>query len=196
MARYSTCPTLFDDCKSLSISDLIKWDYLKPNTFKSGVVTWSRNGVKTSSIGINVSTVDNNYLLTLDYTINKQPINYTVDIRAIPSNLGKGDVLYFVCPATHKLCRKLYLVDRRFLHREAFTGCLYQSQAYSSKIRSQVRLWSKAFVPDEVYRELHSKHFKNFYAGKPTKRFMRLTDKLKVASRYSQLDIERMMLAW
>jgi len=43
-----------------------------------------------------------------------------------PEYPGKGVIWHFLCPATRKRCRKLYLVDTYFLHREAFNGCFYE----------------------------------------------------------------------
>jgi hypothetical protein len=50
MAKFPSFPTLFDECKTISISDFKKWDYLKSNKILSSVITWSRNGNKTGSI--------------------------------------------------------------------------------------------------------------------------------------------------
>lgn len=36
------------------------------------------------------------------------------------SNLGVGDVYFFICPSTKRKCRKLYFVDCRFVSRFAF----------------------------------------------------------------------------
>tara|TARA_R110000737_G_scaffold343813_1_gene370181 strand:- start:954 stop:1124 length:171 start_codon:yes stop_codon:yes gene_type:complete len=56
-------------------------------------------------------------------------------------------------------------------------------------------MWSKGFVPEEVYKELHSKHFKSFYAGQATKRYIRIMKNLKEAGQFNQRDIERIMIS-
>ena len=95
MPRYPTYPTLFDECKTVSISDLKRWDYLKPNQFKSGCLTWSRNGNKIGSIAIATNTKAR--YLDLDYLHNKTTaINYRVQLVTIPSNLVTSVYAKFV----------------------------------------------------------------------------------------------------
>lgn len=126
MARHSSIPTLLDECKTITISFLKKYGYLKPNNAQSGVITWSRNGVTTGTINIRVNTTDD-IILVLDYKCNGKPGNYSIHFVSVPLNLGKGNVSYFLCPTTGKRCRKLYLGDTYFLHRDAFKGCFYDS---------------------------------------------------------------------
>jgi len=115
MPKHPTFPTLYDECKSISISDLKRWEYFKPNQYKSGVITWSRNGDKTGSISIAVNTHSESPYMELDYRCNKAPINYRVQLVSIPSNLGKGVVWFFICPPNREalpkatLCRYLFL---------------------------------------------------------------------------------------
>ena len=44
----------------------------------------------------------------------------TVELREEESNLGRGKVLYFVCPVTQRKCRTLYTDGRVFVSRYAF----------------------------------------------------------------------------
>ncbi len=113
---------------------------------------------------------------------------------SIPSNLGKGKVWYFVCPHTNKRCRKLYLISGYFLHREAFNGCMYESQTKSKKWREMERVYGSYFKSDECYEELHKKHFKKFYNGKPTKRYLKLMQKISQSERIPKEEIERVMI--
>ncbi len=50
------------------------------------------------------------------------------------------------------------------------------------------------FVPDEVYGERYKKHFKTHYNGKPTKRYLRLMQRIDMSERYSQIDRDRIYL--
>ncbi|MFD2246364.1 hypothetical protein [Pontibacter ruber] len=179
MAKTPTFPTLFDDVLQFSVTDLKKWSYLKSNQYKSGVITWSRNSQKTGSISIAVNSRADSPYLELDYTHNGQPINYRVQLVTVPSNIGKGWIWYFLCPHTGKRCRKLYSVGAKFLHREAFTGCMYESQTYSQKNRVLFRMYEKAFGSDGLYEQLSRKHFRRTYAGKPTKRFVKLIQQIR-----------------
>jgi hypothetical protein len=170
MPRHTTFPDLYDECKTISIAFLKQNGYLGPDQWRYGNITWSRgegsNKRITGSIGIWVSTKDNDFYLELDYKCNDKPIKYKVPLVTRPSNIGKGVVWFFRCPNTGKLCRKLYLIDTYFLHRTAFRGAMYEKQTYSKHARQQAKLWGRLFDSDKVYEEVYSKHFKKQYAGK------------------------------
>ena len=190
MPRISNIPDLYDDAQSISISDLRKWGYLEPNCWKSSSIRWSRCERTTGSINIWVDMQVSKPFLQLSYTYQKEEdINYKVPLVSLPSNLGKGKVWYFLCPATHKRCRKLYRFGKYFLHREAFNA-MYEKQTYSAHNRALCQMADIAFGSDKLYDELYSKNFKKYYAGKPTKRYIRLMKKIKKADRISQQDVE------
>ncbi|MBP7679055.1 MAG: hypothetical protein KA096_01365 [Bacteroidales bacterium] len=168
---------LVEDCKALSISDLKRWGYLKPKQYLSGVVTWyqgqGENKRVLASISILVCTYNEyNPFLELDYSHFGTPINYQVELTAIPSNLGKGVVWFFICPRTGIRCRKLHLVGGYFYHRSAFKGCLYEKQKHSHKTRNLYKYFEVIFG-----NEKPSKPIRTNYAGKPTKRFMKAMEK-------------------
>ena len=124
MGRYANYNTTVDDSLYLSIKSLKEWNYFNFGT-RSGTIDWSRNGVKTASISIQITNTFNERYINLDYKSNGEPIRYRIDIISKTSNLGKGEILYFVCPSTGKYCRKLILSGGYFLHRCAFNGLLY-----------------------------------------------------------------------
>jgi hypothetical protein len=179
MPKPHTYPTLFDDVKTISITFLTKHGYLKPNQWRNGTITWSRNGNKTGSISIGIYTNPENSYLELDYKCNEAPINYRVQLISAPSNLGKGVVWYFVCPHTGKRCRKLYLADTYFYHRSAFRGCMYEKQTQSKKSRYFDKTLGAYFRTDQLFEQLYKKHFKKQYAGKPTKKYLKLLEKAR-----------------
>lgn len=181
MPKPQTFPTLYDDLKTVSISFLTKHGYLKPNKQQSGTITWSRNGNKTGSISISVNTQSENTCLELNYKYNETPINYRVQLVSVPSNLGNGLVWYFICPYTGKRCRKLYLADTYFYHRSAFRGCMYEVQTYSKNFRELNKRFKTYFQKSENYEQLYKKHFKKQYAGKPTKKYLKLTKQVQRA---------------
>lgn len=156
-----TFPTLYDNLKKVSISFLTKHGYLKPNQWQSGTITWSRHGEKIGCISIQVNTQSERPYLELDYRCNEAPINYKVQLVSAPANLGKGVVWYFICPRTGKRCRKLYLADTYFLHREAFGGCMYEKQTRSKKWRQLDKTLGVYYRADELFEQLYTKHFKS-----------------------------------
>ena len=194
MPKPHTFPTLYDDLKSISISFLTMHGYLKPKQSQNGIITWSRGGNKTGSISIRVNTQSQYPYLELDYSYSEAPINYRVQLVSAPSNLGKGFVWYFVCPHTGKRCRKLYLADTYFYHRSAFRGCMYEKQTQSKKYRQLDKTLGVYFRTDELFEQLYRKHFKKQYAGKPTKKYLKLNSQLSKLEKPSLKQIENLFL--
>lgn len=182
-----------ESCKTVSITKLKEWGYLDYG-IKSGVISWSTAGEVHSKIGIKCSILEHRKFITLDYTQNGESINYNVKIVSKPSNLGKGEVFYFVCPNTGKHCRKLYHCSKYFLHREAFSYLYYEKQIESKKTRELHSVFDKAFLKDEVYEEQYKKHFKTHYNGKPTKRYQKILNKINTAETYPMGTIEKLLL--
>ncbi|MEP6466164.1 MAG: hypothetical protein ABJB05_07645 [Parafilimonas sp.] len=196
MAKPATYPTLFDECKTVSISFLKINGYLKPDQWKIGTITWSRGEGEhkriTGSISVEVNTDTKSPFIELQYKKNDKPVKYRVQLVSIPSNIGKGVVWYFLCPNTGNRCRKLYLADTYFLHRLAVRGCMYEKQTYSHKNKMLYRSWDKLFCIDKVYEQIYGKHFKKQYAGKPTKRYIKLWKQIQAARNINK----RQLLNW
>lgn len=188
MGRWANYPDTIEDLRSFDIAFLRKHEYLKPHQFKPGSIIWtSGNGTK-NSISIKVVTNDTTGVLTLDYTFNStEQINYEIQLITRPSNLGTGLLWFFVCPFTGKVCRKLHLINGYFKHRSALPGLMYQNQIEPKKWREWNKIFAKDFN-DDLYRELYSKHLKPMYNGKITKRFARLTKKLKKTEEFDHRE--------
>jgi hypothetical protein len=196
MAKFPTYPTLFDDVLQIFISKLKEWKYSEPDQIKSGAIRWSVGERETAKISIwtNMNTGLDAGFIELDYRYNGEPVKYRIRLVSLPSNIGKGKVWYFECPQTKKRCRKLYLVGRYFLHREAFKGCMYEIQTKSKETRAQNRLIEMIFRREKLYEQLCGKHFTRSYNGKPTKKYVRLMKKIKRAESVSASEIERILL--
>lgn len=194
MAKFSTFPTTYEERKSFSISELQKWGYLVPGGGTSGTIRWSRGGNPTGSIGITVYMDLTAPYISLDYTLNQEKeISYRVSLVRVASNLGKGYVWYFRCPYTNKLCRKLYSIDGYFMHREAVKG-YYEKQIQSKHYRHIEKTFGPVFQRDKLYEQLYAKHFRKFYNGKPTKRYLKIMAQLQAAGRVSELDLTNAMI--
>lgn len=186
MGRYANYPTTIDELREFNISFLSKHNYLKPDTFKTGSVIWTSQNGEKNSISIQTTISESRCFLILDYTFNKtENINYKVRLIKRPSNLGTGFIWFFVCPFTGKVCRKLHLINGYFQHRTALMGAMYQTQLQSKKWRE----WNKYFENDFIYNELYSKNFKKTYKGKPTKKFLRLSKKIKQSEKIEIDDL-------
>ena len=195
MPKPRTFPTLYNEALQISISKLKEWEYLNPEQIKSGTLNWSRNGNPTGSISIQVNTHSKQPYIELDYKYRDEPRNYKVRMVSLPSNLGKGLIWYFLCPHTNKRCRKLYSIGGYFLHREAFNGCMYETQTRSKKYRQLDKTLGAYFKSDNLYSELYKKHFKRYYAGKPTKRYLRIMEQIQKAESIPYHEIKRLMLS-
>ena len=194
MPKPHTFPFLFDEVKCIEISFLRKWGYLHNNTFKSGTITWSRNGIETSNISMATKIDDTASVLILSYNCNNKSYKYEVPLVSLPSNLGKGFVWYFLCPFTNKRCRKLHFINLQFMHRSALPSGMYEKQTQTKKWRQLERTYGDYFDLDRYYEELYSKHFRRYYNGKPTKRYKRLLSLIAKADRITVEQLERAMV--
>ena len=194
MPKPHTFPILYNEALQIHISKLKEWNYLNLEQLKSGTITWSSSGEKIADISIKINTLSEQSYIELDYKYGGDPRNYKVGLVCMPSNLGKGVIWYFHCPVTNKRCRKLYSIGGYFLHREAFTGCMYDSQIQSKKYRELDKTLGAYFKTDELYEQLYKKHFKKYYKGKPTKRYLRLIEKINNGERFTANDIEHLLM--
>jgi hypothetical protein len=192
MPRIANYNKTVDDCLTISITKLKEWNYLNYG-HKSGTICWSRNGETHSKIDISVTFLEYEKYIFLDYKADGEPKRYKVKIFEVPSNLGKGFLYYFKCPVTHKLCRKLYLDNSMFLHRTAF-NMMYQKQTESKRNRELTKVFYKVMLPDEVYAERYKKYFKTHYNGKPTKRYLKLENRIRLANSFPINTLESLLM--
>ncbi len=195
MPKPYTFPTLYNEALQIPISKLKSCGYLNPEQIKSGTLKWSRRGNPTGSISIKVNTKSEQPYIELDYNYRDEPRNYKVYLTSTPSNLNKGEIWYFICPQTKKRCRILYNVGGYFLHREAFDGCMYETQTQSKRYRKMDKTLGAYFRSDNLYSEMYKKNFKKMYAGKPTKRYLRIMEQIQKAESIPYHEIERAILS-
>lgn len=194
MSKFPTFPTLYDEVLQISISKLKEWGYLKAGQIKSGTISWSRNGNPTGSISIHANMQTPQPYIELDYKYKDEPRKYRVYLVFIPANIGNGTICYFLCPHTNKRCRKLYSIGGYFLHREAFKGCMYDCQTQSKRNRLIIKKF-KPYWKDHESDQLHAKHFRAFYNGKPTKKYLRINKRINEANSIPYHEIERALLS-
>lgn len=194
MPKLYTFPTLYDDTLKIHLSRLKKLGLLNPNQINWGSIKWSRKENPTGSISIFVNTFGKKPFIELGYTYKEEQKKYTVYLTSKPSNLKRGEIWYFICPVTEKLCRKLYFNDGYFLHRDAFKGCFYEKQTQSKKYRKLDKTLGAYLKREQLYSELDRKYFKKFYSGKPTKKYLRIMKKIQEAENISYKEIMRAIL--
>lgn len=195
MAKFPTFPILYDSVLKLSMSKLVSLGYLKPENRISTNMVWSIKGEKKGEISLFVDTNEGHPYIELDYKYKDQPRRYRINIVSINSNLGKGQIYYFVCPQTNRRCRTLYSINGYFFHRTAFNGCMYECQSQSKKYRSLTIQFGFIFDEDRIFEQLFKKNFKKTYAGKPTKKYIKLSKQLERIERsfHNYKEFERLM---
>ena len=92
MPRFANYPTTIEDVKTISLTKLKQWNYLTNGT-KSGVISWSRNGIVHSTINISIVFNEFEKYIVLDYKCNGTPVNYKVRLISKKS-LTPGEFSY------------------------------------------------------------------------------------------------------
>ena len=174
MGRYSTGAITTGGALRIELSNLLKTDAIKKHCFCYRSINWT-NG---SSIRIETSynTDAGNYIRFIytntDREGNKTDKDYKISLVAVPSNLGKGEVLYFICPVTHRKCRILYCCygSDIWKSRMAYQNRIY----YNSQISSKRSYWNDRYWDYEnKIEKLEAENIKRrkqyTYKGKPTK---------------------------
>ena len=177
MAKGATYPPLFGELQTIEVKNLIGWGYLTQPGWKSGTATWRMRGDITAQIEFMVWFAPDEVYLQLSYIYKGKPLTYRIPMEAQTSNLGKGNVWFFRCPATGQRCRKLYLYQGCFIHRKAVPG-MYEGQTHSKRWRREKRVYDAVFGQKEIEAELCKPNAKQTYRSKTTRRFTRLENKL------------------
>jgi len=188
MAKYSTNPTLYDDCLRISLSKLKELGYVKSGCHFSGTLNWNRNNRVIASISISINMEASPGYIGLEYKSNDEPMKYIIWLDAVPSNLNRGNILYFVCPSTGYRCRYLHLYHGRFVHRKAMDGAMYQSQTYSHKTRGLCKHLDNWKHIEALEGKLSNKYAKKWYNGQPTKRYKKVFDLYRQSRPFSIWD--------
>jgi len=192
MGRFSTGIYEVGEAKKISLSFLIKHKYLIKGKVTKGTLSWTLRGEQNGEISIICSYTKKEKYIRLAYidihgtTKEETKYDYKIELVSIPSNLGKGEVLYMMCPSGYGLrCRILYNAYRsgKWYSRKYFErkGCrvYYPSQArskddyeYNRKHHFE-KLWKSRF---------DMRNFHPYHKGKKTKaliRFEKIRDELE-----------------
>lgn len=182
MGRKSTGAWTTNDCLRIELSYLLKMGYLVKGKITSGRLAWQRNGYPSGNITVYSYWPVNAHVepfIRLVYTMtdrttgDKEEHDDTVYLERRVSNLGKGEVLYFICPVSGQCCRILY---------KGYNCSIWKSrQAYQHRIYYPCQKSSKREYATSRYWDLDSqiekvkgKRSPGTYRGKPTKRAERL----------------------
>lgn len=181
MAKWPTSPILLEECCSFTISDLIRLGYLDTDSsVDSGTLSCTRGYNVYSQANISVNIQADKPFISIEYWIGAKRIKYNVGLFSKTSNIGRGVVWFFICPVTGKRCRKLYLINNYFVHRAAFSGCIYTNQSYSHTRRRYYGQMEKLRRIEKITSCMNKPYFKHEYKGKTTKRFLKIRRLLTV----------------
>ena len=151
MGRHSKGAWTVYESTRLEMSFLLKKGYIRKNYIGTGQLTWNNGrGEKIASAGFRSSYLmdeDERYV-ELTYTVTtrdgqKTGYNYKIYFVEVPSNLGKGKILYFQCPRTRRKCRILYMAygSPKFICRQAYCYRIY----YDCQVASKLRKYNEAY---------------------------------------------------
>ena len=179
MGRRSKGSFQTQEAARLELSFLHKKGYFKKGQERRGVLHWNFRGEPTGSIAIVSNYFENEVWLRLIYNITDRATgkvkeyDYKINLEAVPSNLGKGEVLYFVCPVSGERCRILYRAygSPIWKSREAYKNRLYYT---GQKCRKYSRDNERFFRTKEVLEKLYMMRHTSIYKGKATKRARRI----------------------
>jgi hypothetical protein len=175
MGRYSKGVCFTSSSFKLEINHFKKSGVFKANS--SGRLTWQNE----NNLNYNYELIDGQRILKIAYGITRKGVqtncNYIIEIKLIPSNLGKGFNYYFICPVSGQLAKILYLCydSLKFMHRDEYTRrnkrIYYPIQTASKYEYHDTRYWE---LERRTIPKLKIKRGKKCYKGKPTKRALRL----------------------
>lgn len=165
-------------CKRIEMKQLRKRGHLTKGGCTQATLNWHDNfGNSCGYIGIECSLTDQEKWIRLVYTRTnrdgeKEHFNYKIMIETLPSNLGFGEVLYFVCPVSGKYCRILYMGygSSMFKCRSAYRNRIYYPDQTNSKYYYG---FQKCFNIESKLEELDKTRMKKHYRGRITRTFKR-----------------------
>lgn len=189
MGRHATGAAIVEHTARLCLSFLIKKNLIRKEKLVSGSLSFS-NGFQML---IECFQGEHEKYVRLIYTSEAESIridhDYKIKLVAKPSNLGKGEVLYFVCPISNRLCRNLYFANRfrSFVSRQSCPFKIYYRSQLSSKLgKANDQYWAAKATLEKIAQR--KEVFK--YQGKKTRyalRVARLSDKQYEAGRIRML---------
>ena len=194
MAKAPTFPLIIDRCLTVSIADLKRWGCLKPGNYRSGTVYWERGCEREASVGyvVSLSVEFEQAYIQFNYAYDGQPVQYRVPLIPVPANIGKGLVWFFRCPFTGQRCKKLHLIQGRFIHRSAVRSAMYRQQTLTKRGRLVSRYLDLFEFKSSVLEEIEKPYFKETYRGKMTGRCAQWLRKIERAEkRVNERDIFR-----
>jgi hypothetical protein len=188
MGRIGGRVATVDKSNCIDIGDLKRSGFFNKDICVIGSISWADG----NEIGVETFLDEEEFYLKLHYQSNKKQFEYKVYIDSVPSNLGVGRVLYFLCPETGRRCKKLYRTYgmKVWMCREAFSKRIYYKSQLSSKndyYNDRYWYYKRTKLPQLLERCKNS-----HYKGKPTRAILNYE---KACEEMAILDSNRLMMA-
>lgn len=193
MGRYSYSGRLVaESLHTISIYYLRKIDYL--NNRHYGSLTWSSNGEKIGSVGVETMVCESEKYLRLDYTITRrrsnEKVGFNYKIQIVETKCHFGGVRYwFKCGASYngvycgRRVAKLYQGGDYFACRHCY-NLTYESRNENPTYRNypfrQLIIYKKIEDLKETIK-------KRTYKGKSTKKMLRVA---RLQSKIAGTDVD------
>lgn len=184
MGRHHSGIVSTGEVTRISISNLIKRGLIKKDSNIKSRLSWTDG----SSIGFESYYHGEIRYINLSYRVTRHDTGKVYDMECriclttIPSNLGKGEVMYFLCPYTGNMARILYQCygSNDFRSRKTYWDFHHLRIYYSSQLSSKLsylndRYWAYA----RMLEAIKERRMKSHYQGKQTrllKKIERLED--------------------
>lgn len=193
MGNYNLGAATTGATMKLDLRIMLRYGQIKNGARLSGTIEWTYGG-RVSFVS---DCRENDKFLRLVYSVEKRngktiEMDYRITIDAVPSNLGKGEVLYFVCPKSYQRARVLYDAYGLgvFAHRDWYKDhldrrILYNSQQTSKRWYANTRYFNLKSEIERLEEKAHAKYKKMYYRGKLTKDFRRLSELKRRMRRYN-----------
>lgn len=182
MGRYSTGAMASEQIIRIELPYLIRNRYIEKGYFKQCSLNWTSGDCIT--VYSNYTNSDKYirliYTATNRNTGEKKDFDYKIELTTIPSNLGRGEIIYFVCPQTGRKSRVLYKCygSEVWKSRYAYKTRIY----YHSQLSSRLNVYNDKFWQlEKLIKKLMPTVRKQDYKGKTTrlrKRISMLSDKM------------------
>jgi len=164
-----------NEVAKLKLSTLLRRGFIQKGAFVKGVFSWTDG----SEIDIESTYTKWEQFIRLSYTVtdlheNNYRYDYVIPLTFVSSNIGRGQVPYFVCPDIGKRCRILYRAfdSKKWKCREAYKQTIfYQSQMVSKYNKYNDEYWK---LEKQIKNLREQARNQSHYKGRITRRYKRL----------------------
>mgnify|MGYP003110018106 CR=1 FL=1 len=190
--------TVSGSCR-IDMRFMIRNSYILRNAETIGVLSWTGG----QEVRFRCLMTKTEKYLRLMYSVTNRngkntEYDYKIEIVEVQSNLGKGTILYFLCPESWKRSRILISAygEPKFLNREYYETkfglrVYYGCQKTSKPDYHNTRYFDLKRKVVKLGAELKEKHRNTHYRGKPTKEQIQLA-KWKAEMNYH--DVRRLQV--